>query len=173
MRRLLFVLMVFVALGASAQRIGIKTNALQWAACTQNVGAEFVVGRHISLNIEAARNRLDVSRVNLSHTSLMPEVRIWTQRPMARHFVGVVAGIAKYDTRLGDTYRNGNALMAGLTYGYDFVLGKHWNLELTAGAGYARCKQIRYKTGEAKPKERTPKNAFTPLKLGVSFIYII
>ena len=38
---------------AEAQQVAVKTNALFWAAMTPNVGAEFVVGEHSSVDFAA------------------------------------------------------------------------------------------------------------------------
>ena len=39
-----------LATSANAQRVGLKSNALYWAAMSPNLGAEFRVNRHLTLN---------------------------------------------------------------------------------------------------------------------------
>ena len=40
--------------GVQAQRVAVKTNALYWLTASPNLGVEFRMSRHFSLNIEAA-----------------------------------------------------------------------------------------------------------------------
>lgn len=48
---------------AHAQRIGLKTNALYWAAMSPNMGAEFRINRHVTLNFEAMGSLLKAGKV--------------------------------------------------------------------------------------------------------------
>ena len=64
---------------------------------------------------------------------------------------------------------------AGLTYGYVWVLGDHWNIEATAGSGYVvlpvGSSMIRvFRNLDAVNDSKT---TIAPVKLGVSFVYII
>ena len=36
------------------------------------------------------------------------------------------------------------AVGGGMSYGYQFILGRYWNLELNIGVGYARLKYDKY-----------------------------
>ena len=68
----------------------------------------------------------------------------------------------------------GSSRAAGLTYGYAWVLGEHWNIEATAGIGVMRYRQFKYDKGTPKPKTvNDSKTTIAPVKLGVSFVYII
>ena len=61
----------------------------------------------------------------------------------------------------------------GFTYGYDWILSPHWNLEAAIGIGYARLwyeespRVYCEKCGEDKHK-----NYFGPTKAALSLIYI-
>lgn len=162
-----------ISTGICAQRTAIKTNLLQWGTASPNFGAEFTLDKHWSLNIEAAFNPFQTSRWSARFVTLSPEIRFWTGRSLSRHFIGIAGGIGKYDLLYRETRRNGNALTAGVTYGYNFVLNEHWNLELTAGAGVVRYSQFRYETNTRRPEQ--PETGYTavPIKLGVSFVYLI
>ena len=51
--RAVFTLAVlFSVFTANAQRIGLKTNALYWAAMSPNLGVELRVNRHLTFNFE-------------------------------------------------------------------------------------------------------------------------
>ena len=73
-----------------------------------------------------------------------------------------------------DVHHKGDAYAAGLTYGYVWVLGDHWNIEATAGVGVLRYRQFKYDKGIPKPDAvNDSKTTIAPVKLGVSFVYII
>lgn len=61
----------------------------------------------------------------------------------------------------------------GITYGYDWILSPHWNLEAAIGIGYAR---LWYKESPRIPCEKCyenkHKNYFGPTKAAVSLIYV-
>ena len=161
---------------AAAQRVGLKTNALYWAAATPNLGLEFRLNRHLTLNLEGAFNNLKAGSVDTRLETASGEMRYWfSARPQAGHFVGLMGTAGNYNILLKHTRHDGDAIGGGLTYGYSFVLGRHWSLETTVGAGMLRLREKRYneKTEEAP---RTPnRNRWTaaPLKAGVTFVYLI
>ena len=137
-----------------AQRVAVKTNALGWLTASPNVEAEFVLGSHVSLNIGIAANPISTDNFKTTFTHFQPEVRYWLNRPMVHH--------------------KGDAYAAGLTYGYVWVLGDHWNIEATAGVGVLRYRQFKYDKGTPKPGAvNDSKTTIAPVKLGVSFVYII
>ena len=159
-----------------AQRIGLKTNALYWAAASPNIGAEFRLNRHVTLNMEGVANRLKVgSKVDTRLWSFSPEVRYWfSARPQAGHFLGLMGTTSTYNLMLGDTRHNGDAIGGGLTYGYSFVLGRRWSLEATLGGGMVKIREKKTAKNAPEPgKANNIKWMAAPLKAGVTFVYII
>ena len=67
----------------------------------------------------------------------------------------------------------GNFFGAGISYGYQWILAKHWNLEGNIGVGYARVKyeQFECKTCGEKVSEGH-KNYLGPTKAAISLIYL-
>ena len=54
------------------------------------------------------------------------------------------------------------------------MLNDHWNIEATAGVGVLRYRQFKYDKGAAKPGAvNDSKTMIAPVKLGISFTYII
>ena len=144
---------------AHAQRIGLKTNALYWAAMSPNMGAEFRINRHVTLNFEAMGSLLKAGKVDAKMLQFSPEARYWfSARPQAGHFVGVMAVASNYNLLLDDTRHKGDAWGAGLTYGYSFVLGRRWSLEATIGAGAVRVTRRSLPT----PRSKSPSTPTTP-----------
>ena len=148
-----------------AQRVAVKTNTLGWLTATPNLEAEFVLGRHISLNMGLAANPISTNNLKTTFTHF---------QPMVSHFLGVTAFMNNFDMMVKDVHHKGDAYAAGLTYGYAWVLGEHWNIEATAGVGVMRYRQFKYDKGTPRPGEpNNDKTIVAPVKLGVSFVYII
>lgn len=161
---------------AMAQRVALKTNALYWATATPNLGLEFRLNRHLTLGVEGAVNKLKVNSIDTRAEMAAAEMRYWfSARPQARHFVGLLGTAGNYNVLLKDTRHNGDAMGFGLTYGYSFVLSRHWSLEATVGAGAMRRREKRYDDA-TEPAPEAPnydKWNFAPLKAGISFVYLI
>lgn len=184
-----------------AQRISLKTNALYWAAMTPNVSAEFRLSRRFTLNTEfdASFARLNSDK-KLKAGAFSPELRYWfSYRPQAEHFVGVMALGSFYKAHNNKTITNedgtvkhrnishdGTAWGFGPTYGYSFVLGKHWSIETSVGAGVLYVTEMKkspkessakphptYRDDEGRGINNNKKVIPAILKLGVSLVYII
>ena len=157
-----------------AQHVAIKTNALGWLTASPNIGGEFLLSPHLTLNIELAFNPLKTNSLQTTFVHAQPELRYWFGRPMDGHFIGGTAFMNFYNLKFSNTYYKGDAFAAGVTYGYAWILNNYWNIEATIGLGCIKYRQCKYKEGGSKPqmpnsKDWTP----APVKLGVSFVYII
>ncbi len=175
-RGALVALLACCTLCATAQRVALKTNALYWAAASPNLGLELRVNRHITFNMEGTFNRLKAGKYDTRAEVFTPEMRYWlSARPQAGHFFGLMALGANYNLLLNGHRYNGDAFGGGLTYGYSFVLGRHWSLETTVGGGglYRREKNYKEATEEAPTEPNHKKWQLAPLKAGVTFVYII
>ena len=166
---------------ASAQQIGVKTNALMWAVLTPNLGCEVVVGERSSLEVSMFGHYRPYG-VDSKLFAVQPEYRYWfSGRPMTREFVGVTAMVADYDMAIRNHVYDGYAVSLGAIGGYAFSLGQSWRLELSGGLSllYFRQKQHYrhdnyddYFIGQDAPANSWGYKLF-PAKLGVTFIYII
>ncbi len=174
-RTLALALCAFVAFTSTAQRLALKSNALYLATGTLNLGIEARLSRHFTLNLEAAANPLKSGDTKLHLVGFMPEARYWfSGRPQARHFVGLMALGAGYDISNDGKNHKGDIFGFGPTYGYSFVLGRRWSLEATVGAGLVRYRDKKWNTGESQPaRPNDKKTALAPLKLGLTFVYIL
>jgi len=168
-----------------AQNIGVKTNLLYDATSTPNIGAEIGVGRRSSLQLFYGWNPWKFSETKkLRHWSLMPEYRRWFCSTMNGHFIGVHALGGQFNMggvklpfgafpELRDHRYEGWYVGGGLTYGYSWILSKHWNLEAAIGVGYA---YIDYKKFECetcgKEIKDDHKNYVGPTKTALNLIYV-
>lgn len=158
-----------------AQRVGIKTNLLYWATLSPNIGTEFRLSRHFTVNLEAAGNPFKFGDHQLHFASFMPEVRYWfSARPQAGHFLGVMTTGTMYDLQWKEKIHTGDAIGAGLTYGYSFVLKQRLSLEATAGVGLLHTRDKSYRSGEDAPAvPNQTKTQLMPLKIGLTLTYLL
>ncbi|MGL4412057.1 MAG: DUF3575 domain-containing protein [Bacteroidales bacterium] len=168
-----------------AQRFAVKSNALLWATLSPNIGAEIIVSDKYSIDVSMAFNPFTIKDYKASFVEFQPKVKYWFGRPLAEHFVGITAlyGVNSFHRKQRDggvlvskDVLHGDVLGGGFSYGYNFVLSKRWNLELSAGVGVIYSRQFSY---DALIENRPPdsemcrKWGVAPIDLGVSFIYII
>ena len=112
---------------------------------------------------------------------MQPEVRYWLCEKFNGHFFGLHAHYAEYNVGgigFNETFRHnryqGHLCGAGISYGYQWLIGKRWNLEATIGVGYARLWDRKYPIADCGEVLRTrSRNYFGPTKIGLSFIFFI
>lgn len=192
MRRLITIItLIIVSVNYTAAQgvVGIKTNLLYGGVTlTPNLGAEIGLGRRTTLDVVAGYNPWNAKNAGakkLAHFIVQPEFRYFLCERFNGHFFGVHALYSQYNISrhelpmlLGkgskDFRFQGSAYGGGVSYGYQLMLGTHWNLEFEIGVGYARLNYDKYNCGKCGTKiESAHKNYFGPTKLGISLIYII
>lgn len=118
---------------------------------------------------------------------LQPEARYWLCSGFSGHFFGahllggefnyggmLPFGITPSSSGLGSKRYQGWMAGVGIGYGYNWALGKRWNLEATLGVGYIHFgyDRFEYKTYGDELGSGS-KNYLGPTKAGISLIYII
>ena len=158
----------------SAQRISLKTNTIDWVAMSPNLAVEARLSRRISLQLGISANPFSFSvfDARLSNYRVEPELRYWFNRPMARHFMALSATAAGFNLRYKDRRFVGDAVGAGISYGYALVLGNHWNMEAEIGVGLAHFSAYDYRTEERPDSKNFSRVLPVPIRLGLSFAYI-
>ena len=128
-------------------KFAIKTNALYWATTTANLGFE---------------------------------LRYWLCERFYGHFFGLHAHYAEANVSnlnilgLGHERYQGNIYGAGISYGYQWILNKHWSMEAEIGVGYARIDYDKYNCGKCGSKlDSGHKNYIGPTKVALNIIYVI
>lgn len=171
----------------SAQKIAVKTNLLYDATSTLNLGAEYAVADRWSLQISGNYNPWTFSdNRKMKHWLIQPEARYWLCEAFNGHFFGVHAHYAQYNwggmlfpwgpsvDNLSRYRYEGWLAGGGVSYGYQWILGKHWNLEASLGLGYAYLKYDKHECRKCGDKIGTEKkNYLGPTQAAVSIIYII
>lgn len=189
MTRLIITILLLLSFNYLAAQgvVGVKTNILYGGVTfTPNLGVEIGLGKRTTLDIAAGYNPWNANNSKkLAHYIIQPELRYFLCERFNGHFFGVHALYSFYNIgrhelpmlfgKNSKNYRfQGDAYGAGISYGYQLMLGTHWNLEFEIGVGYARMDYDKYGCQKCDSKiESTKKNYFGPTKAGISFIYII
>lgn len=192
LQRLASVLLVlFMAVqGMLAQKVAFKTNLISDALLSPNVGIEVSVAPKMTLDFSGEFNLWKLSGdKQWRHVAFQPELRYWLCDRFAGHFFGVHLLGGQYNiggintdfkllgtdfSKLRNTRFQGWFGGAGVAYGYDWILGKNWNLEAVIGLGwtYTRYDQFRCTGCGKKIKENTPHNYFGPTKVAINIEYL-
>lgn len=185
---LLAALLIVCATGIHGQekslympKFAIKTNALYWATTTPNLGFEVALGKKMTLDVSGNYNPWEFSdNRQLKHWLVQPELRYWLCERFYGHFFGLHAHYAEANVSnldifgMGHYRYEGNIYGAGISYGYQWILGKRWSMEATIGVGYARIDYDKYNCGKCGSKlDSGHKNYIGPTKVGLSIIYVI
>lgn len=181
--------MAFAAMPVSAQQVALKTNLLYDATATVNLGVEMKVAPRWSVDLSGNLNAWSMSNGRRwKHWLVQPEARYWLCDATAGHFFAAHAlggqfnfghlGFARdiLGVNFGDlrTHRfQGWYTGVGVGYGYNWILGKHWNLEAEIAVGWVyanydefECEGCGRKTGSGS------KNLFMPTKAALSLVYV-
>ncbi len=179
-RRICFLILLLSAIGiqhCKAQRVALRTNALEWVAASPNLSLETRLSRRVTLDFTVGGSPFNkyplMSDVRLKNMNFSPSVRYWLNRPMARNFIGVNFTAVLFDIQIKDRCWKGDLISFGLDYGYDFVLSRHWNLELTAGVGLGKARGKKHRTYDPEPINPNLSKWIPVPRVGVSFTYLI
>jgi len=181
---ILIVVSLFFSMSSVAQGVAIKTNMLGWAAGgTINAGVEVGLSRKVTLQAFGAINPWTYSNDKRARFwNVEPEIRLWFCQKFNGHFMGIHLLGGEYNIRNIDVpfktlpnqiegrHYEGYYYGAGITYGYQWMLSKHWNLEASIGAGYARSPYKLYGRCQ-KVLDRKTRNYVGPTKLAFSLMY--
>ncbi len=191
--RLLAVTLLVMLFSTSlrAQEVAIKTNVLSDAFLNPNLGLEVGLAPKWTIEAEGEINAWKLSHDRRwKHWAVQPEARYWFCDRFAGHFVGVHVHGGQYNIggfdgwyhflgtdarKLKDERYQGWFIGAGVAYGYDFVLGRHWNLEGEIGIGWSYTKYDTYPTCAvcgSKIQDNKSHNYFGPTRLAINLVYL-
>lgn len=186
---LLFIL--FFSIQVCAQKVSVRTNLLYWASSTPNVSLEWRLAPRYTLSATVGYNAFNfpnrtgsegvATNPKLHHWLVMPETKYWFCRTFERHYIGFHALYGKYNAGgmkfpsfLSDGRYDGWGTGAGLSYGYQWALGKRWGLEASIGAGYIYLRYDKYACGACGKKAGSyRRHYFGPTKTAISIVYHI
>ncbi len=176
----------------SAQRVGLKTNLVYLATGTVNFAAEVALAPKTTVDIVGTCNipgliyfgDKSLNR-KIWHWITQPELRFWHTEAFNRGFVGIHAGGGAFDgggielplgifPGFGVHRYEGWTAGLGVSYGWQWWLGPHWNFEATFGFGYRYVRFNRFTTPPSRviDMENAEHHYFGPTKIGLSFTYL-
>ena len=178
-------LLLCVSQTTQAQEIAIKTNLLYDAPTTPNLGVEIGITPKQTIQLTYGWNPWKFgTNKQLRHWTLSPEYRWWFCHRFAGSFLGVHALGSQFnmsDMKLpfgiwpslkGHRYQGWFA-GGGVTYGYQWVLSKHWNFEASIGVGYLYIDYKKFKCEECGEQlKHKNKHYVGPTKAAVSLLYL-
>ncbi len=174
-----------MGLGARAQEVALKTNALYWATTTPNLAAEVSAGRRNTFQLTYGLNPWKASSgKSIRHWMLKPEYRRWFCTAFDGWFLGAYARGGQFNAgnidlplgilpNLEDHRFEGWYAGAGVTAGYQWALSRHWNFEASLGVGYDYAHYDKFRCGTCgERQESSHQNYVGPTGAALSLIYI-
>ena len=189
-------MLLVTAASSQAQEVGIKTNLINDALLSPNLGIEIGLAPRWTLQLTGEYNGWKIT--DHDSNSDMPhqwkhwfatiEPRYWFCQRFAGHFISVNAIGGQYnfghigfkEKFLGSDFRDLNtkryqgwAAGAGFNYGYAWPVHKHWNIEAEIGIGWIWTKYEKYPCGKCGTiEEKGHHNYVGPTKLAVNVEYL-
>lgn len=194
MKKLILTLMLLgAAFSLHAQNVwAVKTNLIHdVATLSPNVAVEYAFAPQWSAEMALSLNSWrSWGNSRLHHLLLQPELKYWFCEKYDGWFVSgtAMAGLAtlgnfmdlsQYNAKSPDLsnflLKNALALSIGVGGGYDFILDRHWNLEVEGAIGYMYARGDEYDDSLTPPDLLLKGSEFDyigPTKLAVSIVYL-
>ena len=190
LQTMLVVIGLFVcSVVSTAQPVALKTNLVYDALTTPNLGIEIGLGPKNTVQLFYGLNPWKFgssdNRKYMKHWMLNPEWRYWFCHRFNGSFIGVHALGGEYDAtnvklpfglwdELQDHRFEGWYVGGGVSYGYQWVLSRHWNFEAAIGLGAAYIDYQKFKCGTCGKREgKGHKTYVGPTKIALSLVYNI
>lgn len=188
------ILMLGIALSlvsvANGQTVALKNNLVGDALLSPNIGIEVGIAPKWTLDVPVSFNAWNLSHDRKwKHWMVQPGARYWFCDRFAGHFVGaqLMGGqynIGGFDGKinfLGTDFRKlkdgryqGWFGGVGVSYGYAWILGKHWNIEAEIGLGWTYTRYDRFLCAGCGRKVASGKthNYVGPTKTALNIVYL-
>ena len=167
---------------AARDDVALKTNLLYDATLSPDLGVEVGLAPRWTIDISGNLNGWTVNDRSWRHWLVQPELRYWLCERFNGHFFAAHLFGGEYnfrnirfpfktfaDTKEGRHYE-GWFIGAGIAYGYQWVISRHWSVEGEVGLGYAYSPYRLYGNC-ARCLKKGHRNYVGPTKLAVSVIY--
>lgn len=162
----------------------IYTNLLLWSTGSVNAGVNYGLSSKWTVGTMLSYNPWKYGKTRLKHFLVSPGVRYWLCDNNAGHFFGANLTYARYNVGgiripfVSDNIRNnryqGNLGGVGVSYGYSWIIGKDFNLEVELGLGVQHTAYSKYPCANCGDKIKDGRKTFiTPNRLGVNLVYML
>lgn len=167
---LLALILLCAAQAAKAQSFAVSTNLMTWANLgTVNAEGSISVSRHFSIHTGLTANPWNISTptevaVKNNQYGAYVGARYWPWHVYSEWWIGTKLQYKNF-SQAGLFTRNiaeGNAVGAGLSGGYTFILSRHFNLDLGVG----------FWGGGLMRKDESPEPFVFLDNMIVSFVYV-
>ncbi len=187
---LCLLLMPFLWQETKAQDVAVKTNLAYWATTTPNVGVEITLAPKWTIDLSGGYNPWTFSdNKKWKHWLVQPELRYWLCEKMGGHFVGLHLNGGQYNignidagfkllgtdfSALKDSRYEGWFVGAGVSYGYAWMLSRHFNIEAEIGVGYNYSRYDRFECATCGSRIEKDKshNYVGPTKAAINLVYV-
>ena len=164
---LFLLLIAFTGLFSQAvksQEVALKTNLLSDGFLNPNLGMEVGVAPKWTVAADFQFNGWTLSNDRRwKHWAVQPQARYWLCDRFGGHFFGVHVHGGQFNVG------------AGVSYGYDWVLNKHWNLEAEIGVGYSYTRFDQFRCAGCGKKIASDKShnyyGITRLSIGIVYLF--
>lgn len=172
--------------------MSLKTNMLYDALLLPNIGAEFYVGKNISLIADWMYSWWDRDRTHYYWRAYGGNIgaRWWFgrpahEKPLTGHHLGIFAGAVTYDFELGKGGIMGGIprgtlwdrcnFISGIEYGYSLPVARRLNIDFSIALGYMGGKYLKYepKYGFYIWQSTHRLHWFGPTKAEISLVWLI
>ncbi len=172
--------------------MALKTNMLYDALLLPNIGAEFYVGKNISLTADWMYGWWDRDRTHYYWRAYGGNIgaRWWFgkaahEKPLTGHHLGLFAGVVTYDFELGKGGIMGGLpkgtlwdrcnFISGIEYGYSLPVARRLNIDFSLAVGYMGGKYLKYepKYGFYIWQSTHRLHWFGPTKAEISLVWLI
>ena len=173
---------VVISLSAKAQMVAINTDLAMDALMAPSLGMEIVTGNKTSFGVNFIYAWKGMGK-NIEATVIQPEFRYYlSHRPVHGIFMGLGAIGGRYNIEWKNKTYRGDAVGAGLTFGYVYNITRRLSLDFHAGYGaiYYNQKEhfINAHYDQDSPEQGITKaNAngyyLLPTRIGLSISYVL
>lgn len=178
-------------------QFSVKINLLYAALTSINLGVEVALAPKWTLSVMGGLNPWTFSdNTKWKYWSLQPELRYWFCERFDGSFIGVHLLGGQYN--FGNLFSHGGKYLdndhdwlfglypdlgkyryqgwfygGGVSYGYQWMLGRHWNLESSIGIGYLHLTYDKFDCPKCGAKiESGETNYIGPTTAAISLIYM-
>lgn len=172
--------------GFNPPRLALKTNVLYAATATINLGVEFRLGNHLTLDILGGWNPFVFGNdAGLTHVLIQPTLRYWTRESFSGDFFGFsllysdfnIGGVElpfNMTPALGTHRFRGNAFGVSLQYGHLWRLSQRLRIETSLNVGHLFFNYETFESGrDGRKVGSNMRHFFGPTNASISVVYII
>lgn len=161
---------------AQAQFYAVYGNGLLLPTATINLGANIGLSNHISLDFAVMGNPLQTADFKTKFLMVQPGVRWWMTEIQYGNFLGAHLFAGVYDVGNREFYTKGFTVGVGISWGYNWLITKRFNIGVEIGAGIGFMQDTREYYDVPLSEDYYIYNAtrwaILPTKLAVNFVYL-